>query len=85
MISEIQFKQIRWASRRGMLELDLLLVPFVEDRFRELPFTVQEQYVRLLECEDNTLFAWLLGRSRSDDQQLAGIIDQIIEHSRKSK
>ena len=30
------FNRMRWASRRGLLELDLLLGPFVEACYREL-------------------------------------------------
>ncbi|MBU0538954.1 MAG: succinate dehydrogenase assembly factor 2, partial [Gammaproteobacteria bacterium] len=37
MVSENEFKRIRWACRRGMLELDLVMVPYVDHRCRDLP------------------------------------------------
>ena len=36
MVSELEYKRIAWHSRRGMLELDLILVPFVEEHLRGL-------------------------------------------------
>lgn len=85
MLSESDFKRIFWASRRGMLELDLMLVPFVEGPLRTLPAADQQCYRRLLESEDTELFAWLLQRLRPEDQELAGIVDQIIEFARTPK
>ena len=85
MISDSEYKRICWASRRGMLELDLILVPFVENRFLTLSHADQQLYIRLLEQEDNEMFTWFLGRERPADQQLAKIVDQIIAHNREAK
>lgn len=78
MFSEQEYRRILWASRRGMLELDLILVPFVEGRLRELDEASHRAYRRLLECEDTDLFSWFLGRGRPDDAELAGIVEQIL-------
>ena len=78
MFSDQDYRRILWASRRGMLELDLILVPFVEQRLRELDDIDQQRYWRLLECEDTELFAWFLRRERPDDTELAGIVDQVL-------
>lgn len=85
MLSESDLKRIYWASRRGMLELDLILVPFVEQRLPVISAVDQQTYVRLLECEDTELFAWFLQRQRPDDEELAGIVDQILEFARTVK
>jgi antitoxin CptB len=82
MLSESELKRIYWASRRGMLELDLLLVPFVERRLAQLGELDQQRFCRLLSCEDTELFAWFLQRQRPQDEELAGIVDQIIEFAR---
>ena len=81
MIDENDHKRIRWASRRGMLELDLILVPFVEERFAQLSEQDKARYIQLLEGEDNDLFAWCLGRSVPEDPDEAAIIALIIEHA----
>ena len=85
MFSEKDFKRLCWASRRGMLELDLILVPFVENCFRQLPEQDQRNYIRLVEGEDNDMFAWFLGRGRPEDPALASIVDQIVAYSRQPK
>lgn len=85
MVSEQEYKRIRWASRRGMLELDLVLVPFVENCFPELSEEDQQRYTRLLEGEDNDLFAWCMGRGKPEDPELAAIIQQIIAYARRVK
>ena len=49
-----------WASRRGMLELDLILSPFVENVYDSLTEDDQLRFEVLLECEDQTLFMWFM-------------------------
>ena len=82
MIAEEDYKRLCWASRRGMLELDLILVPFVENRFRELSEQDQQRYIALLESEDTDLFAWFLGRQLPEDEDLRSIIQQVSDYSR---
>lgn len=74
MLTEIEYKKLAWHSRRGMLELDLLLVPFVEERLRGLGIADQLLYERLLEEEDQDLFAWLLLREEAPNDDLKRII-----------
>ncbi len=76
-------KRVYWHSRRGMLELDLILMPFAEHMYPGLPAADQEIYKRLLEREDPELFRWLLGHGTIDDEQLAGMIDSILDHARQ--
>ncbi|CAA0080652.1 FAD assembly factor SdhE [Zhongshania aliphaticivorans] len=77
MVSENEFKRIRWACRRGMLELDLVMVPYVEHRFRDLDADNQQRFINLLESEDTDLFMWFLGRNLPEDPDLAMIVDDI--------
>ena len=51
-----------WASRRGMLELDLILQPFVENSYDSLEEDDQLRFEALLEREDQQLFMWLMKR-----------------------
>lgn len=83
-LSESDYKRIYWASRRGMLELDLVLMPFVEQRLRELDADDQQRYVRLLESEDTELFAWFLQRQRPQDTELADIVDIVLAHATRA-
>ncbi len=81
---ELDKQRIFWHSRRGMLELDLLLVPFVDDVFEQLDHQEQMLYARFLEEEDQDLFAWLLGTVTPSNQAYEKIIAKILAHSKKS-
>jgi len=73
---------MRWAARRGMLELDLVLAPFVSDCYAALDAVGRRRVQRLLQCEDQDLFAWLLQRERPADEELAAIVAQILQFAR---
>jgi antitoxin CptB len=79
MISDEEYKRIYWHCRRGMLELDLILVPFVENHLRLLPAPDQQRFVRLLEQEDTDLFRWLLRAESPADADLSNIVGQILD------
>lgn len=85
MFSEDECKRMYWASRRGMLELDLVLMPFVEQRLRQLDDADQERYRLLLESEDTELFAWFLQRQTPQDAELATIVKKILEFTHASR
>lgn len=77
-------QKIAWHSRRGMLELDLLLVPFAADVFETLSPQDQLLYSDLLEQEDQDLFGWLMGRSAPSEARFAPMIAQILAYSRRA-
>ena len=81
MISDSDYNRLLWASRRGMLELDLIMVPFVENCFKSLDEVNQQRFIDLLECEDNDLFAWFLGRGKPEDPEHAAIVQQVRDYS----
>lgn len=70
-----------WASRRGMLELDLILQPFLEQIYPGLEDADKERYQRLLDSEDQDLFSWFLRREDPADPELLKIV-QIIRDTR---
>ena len=73
--------RLLWASRRGMLELDLILTPFVENVYDTLSKDDQLRFEVLLECEDQTLFMWFMQREYPSDPNMERII-KIIRDSR---
>ncbi len=77
MLTEIEYKKLGWHSRRGMLELDLLLLPFVERHLRDQLYADQLLYRKLLAEEDQDLFAWLVQRVSPPSADLARIINII--------
>lgn len=74
--------RLLWASRRGMLELDLILTPFIENVYDSLDEQDQLRFQVLLDCEDQTLFLWFMQREQPTDPNMQRIL-QIIRDSRK--
>jgi len=64
-----------WASRRGMLELDLVLMPFVENIYPTLDLADQVRYQKLLDQEDQDLFVWFMKRADPEDPELLKIVE----------
>lgn len=79
MIGEIDYKRLYWHSRRGMLELDLILIPFVRERLQKLAEAEQILYQDLLEEEDPDLYSWLLGRVCPPTENLQKIVEIILD------
>ena len=50
-----EWNRARWASRRGLLELDLLLSPFVDDGFAQMSAELRAMYRELLFQDDQDL------------------------------
>jgi len=73
---------MRWAARRGMLELDLVLEPFVTARYAALDEVARRRFQQLMACEDQELFAWFLGREQPGDEEIAAIVSQVLEFTR---
>lgn len=82
MISNEELNRMRWATRRGMLELDLVLGPFVARCYADLDKRDRERFQALMICEDQDLFGWFLGRDQPQDEELAIIVSKILEFTR---
>ena len=70
-----------WGSRRGMLELDLILLPFVDGGYPSLSEDDKKRYWKLLDSEDQDMFAWFLRRQEPDDPDLQRIVGIVREHA----
>lgn len=55
--------RLRWRSRRGLLENDLILTRFLDAHEEELTDEEVDALTRLLDLADNPLMDLLLGRS----------------------
>ena len=79
MVSQEEINRMRWAARRGMLELDLMLEPFVTARYGDLDDTDRSRFQQLMLSEDQDLFSWMLQREQPADEELAAIVRKILE------
>ncbi|MCE8019843.1 succinate dehydrogenase assembly factor 2 [Halomonas sp. MCCC 1A11036] len=73
-------KRLYWHSRRGMWELDLLLIPFLEHCYDGLAAEDQAAYRALIEGEDQDLFAWLMQRE-TPAPEFRRIVSRIQAHA----
>ncbi|MBA1249272.1 succinate dehydrogenase assembly factor 2 [Pseudomonas luteola] len=79
MTDETELKRLFWHSRRGMLELDVLLVPFVQEVYPSLSQQDQDRYKKLLDCEDQDMFVWFMQRGEPKDPDLKYIVRMILD------
>ena len=77
-MEELNPQKIFWHSRRGMLELDLLLVPFSQNVFTSLSLEMQLLYRDLHAEEDQDLWDWLVLGRVPPDLRFEKIIKRIL-------
>ncbi|MET0986230.1 MAG: succinate dehydrogenase assembly factor 2 [Steroidobacteraceae bacterium] len=69
--------RLRWQCRRGMRELDLLLLRYLESEYPTVTRGEQQGFERLLELTDPELLGYLLHGERPADQELAHVIERV--------
>lgn len=79
MAEAVNKARLLWACRRGMLELDVLFMPFVNDVFEQLSEADKQTLQRLLRCEDPELFSWFMGHKECPDIELSKMINVILQ------
>jgi len=77
-VQDETLRRLRWQCRRGLLELDLLFVYFLEQRFSTLSMEEQGAFRRLLKQPDQTLLGWFQGQ-QEPPSDLKTIIDKVIQ------
>ena len=78
MFDKQRYGRLKWACRRGMLELDVLFMPFSESGFLELSDEGKEVFERLLTFDDPDLYAWFMGHQACDDKEIREMIQHIL-------
>ena len=72
-----EWNRAKWASRRGLLELDLLLSPFVNEAFNALDDGLRSDYRELLFQDDQDLMEWIMGRAEVPEPRFARVVLEI--------
>ena len=73
-------RKLRWRCRRGMKELDELLLGYLGRCYPQAPVVEQQSFEALLELPDPLLWAYLSGRELPDDPDLKTLIARIATH-----
>lgn len=66
--------KVKWQSRRGMREIDLMLLPFVEHDLPNMTEDVLKDYEDLLEASDLELVRWFNGTCEADTERRRKIV-----------
>ncbi|AIT08589.1 hypothetical protein LO80_00440 [Candidatus Francisella endociliophora] len=52
-------EKIKYSARRGMLELDIILAPYLNNCYMKEDLDAKKLFVEFLTSEDSDLFDWL--------------------------
>ena len=72
-----ELSRLRWRCRRGMRELDVVLVAYLEHCYPTATAAEQAAFARLLECQDPDILAFLTRRAEPPDEALRDVVDAV--------
>ncbi len=73
--------RLRWRCRRGMRELDELLLRYVDERYAAASAAEKFAFERLLETQDTVIYEYCLGRIRPPSAEVAALIERITSRT----
>jgi antitoxin CptB len=72
-----RIERLRWRCRRGVLELDLVLLEFLERRYPGLSAAEQLAFDKLLETPDELLLDYVQGDRVPPENELKQIVEKL--------
>jgi antitoxin CptB len=69
--------RLRWRCRRGMKELDLVLLRYLEQDYPQASAADRDAFARILELQDPDLFGYLVGRDSPAEASLRHVVARI--------
>ena len=73
--------KLRWQCRRGMKELDELLLGFLERHYAAASSHERQAFDELLALQDLTLWRYLSGQETPADSAAAAVVRKIVARS----
>jgi len=73
----VELRRLAWQCRRGMLELDELLLAFLRHRYSRQPESIRAAFHRLLFEDDHRLYRWLFEAPGEAPAAYRELIDRI--------
>ncbi|STZ75586.1 succinate dehydrogenase assembly factor 2 [Bergeriella denitrificans] len=70
-------RKIRFQTRRGLLELDLIFGRFMEKEFEQLNHQELTEFVEILEFQDQELLALINGHKQTEKKHLVPMLERI--------
>lgn len=81
MISHTR-NRLLWSARRGMLELDLLLAPFIAEQYQTLSSDELSNLADFLHATDVELYAWLTEREPAPPE-FTQLVAKLLAYARR--
>ena len=78
MTDNIELRRLEWRCRRGMKELDLLLVRYLRDRLTDAPSDERIVFAEFLELPDPDIARYLLAGDVPDDPRHAALCRALL-------
>jgi antitoxin CptB len=75
----VELRKLQWRCRRGMKELDLLLVRYLNTHHFDAPAAQRQAFEQFLELPDPEIARYLVAGDVPDDPQLAALCRCITE------
>ena len=79
MSDEAELRRLRWRCRRGMRELDQLMLRYLDGRWPSADEAERAVFLRLLDTEDDKLWRWFMGREAPQEAELDVLVRTIID------
>ena len=73
----MEYSELKWRCRRGMLELDILLNNYLDKNYRTMSAEQGAVFNEILDYPDQVLFDLLLGNMQSSDDNVNRLIRDI--------
>ena len=70
-------RRLRWRCRRGMQELDTLLLRWLDREHAAASDLQRGAFLRLLDTEDDKLWHWFMGHDTAPDAELDALVQRI--------
>lgn len=70
-------ERVRWRSRRGLLELDIVLGRFIEQEYAQLDQAGRQAFEELLDMPDNPLWDMIAGRQQAAHSDQQALLERI--------
>jgi antitoxin CptB len=77
MTDPSEISRLRWQCRRGMKELDVVLVRWLERDFAAADAAQRAAFAALLRLEDDVLWKLMLGRERTGDEAMDALLERL--------
>jgi len=70
-------ERVRWRSRRGLLELDIVFGRFIEAHYAQLDDAERQAFDALLDMPDNPLWDMIAGKQEATPGEQQALLEKI--------